>query len=162
MPEEFDVNDAAMREAFLREGLPLALAALTPATQPLWGAMGAQQMVEHLAWTFEISTGRVRVDCRFPPEKQQRYKAFLYVNSPTPRGVPNPELVTGLPALRHAGLDEARAAMQQEVERFLEQQAGTPELAYTHPLFGAIAAEEWSRTHYKHVQHHLLQFGLIK
>jgi transcriptional regulator of NAD metabolism len=60
------------------------------------------------------------------------------------------------------GLDEARTAMERELERFLEQQARAPEVTHTHPIFGEITAEEWSRTHYKHAQHHLLQFGLIR
>jgi oxepin-CoA hydrolase / 3-oxo-5,6-dehydrosuberyl-CoA semialdehyde dehydrogenase len=161
MPE-FDVNDAALREAFLRDTLHAALLTLAPETPPVWGAMAAQQMVEHLAWTFEVSTGRVRVACAFPLAKQQRYKAFLYDNTPTPRGVANPEHASGLPALHHPGLPEARAALVQEVERFFEQQARDPEGRFTHPIFGDITAEEWSRTHYKHAQHHLLQFGLIR
>ena len=159
---EFDVNDAALREAFLREGLSAALAALTPEARPRWGAMAAQQMVEHLAWTFEVSTGRVRVACPFPPAKQQRYKAFLYDNTPTPHGVANPEHAGGLPPLRYPSLLEARAAVQQEVARFFEQQARDPGALFTHPLFGDVASEEWSRTHYKHAHHHLLQFDLIR
>ena len=161
MPE-FDVNDAALRAAFLREGLPAALAALSPDAQPAWGAMAAQQMVEHLAWTFEVSTGRVRVVCPFPLEKQQRYKAFLFDNTATPRGVPNPEHAAGLPALRRPSLVEARLMLEQEVERFLEQLARDPGARSTHPIFGDITTEEWSRTHYKHAHHHLLQFGLIR
>ena len=31
-----------------------------------------------------------------------------------------------------------------------------------HPTFGPLAAEEWSRSHFKHVYHHLLQFGLLE
>jgi hypothetical protein len=30
-----------------------------------------------------------------------------------------------------------------------------------HPLFGPIGAEEWTRVHFKHAYHHLLQFALI-
>jgi hypothetical protein len=32
----------------------------------------------------------------------------------------------------------------------------------TEPVFGPIGYEEWHRTHYKHMHHHLLQFGLIE
>jgi hypothetical protein len=162
MSDDLDVNDAERRQWFLKERLPLALAALTAETPPLWGAMAAQQMLEHLAWTFEISTGRLRVECRYPADKQQHFKGFLYVNNPTPRSFANPELVSGLPALRHASLQDARAALQEEVQRFLELLAREPGALHTHPIFGDITVEEWSRTHYKHTYHHLLQFGLIK
>jgi hypothetical protein len=54
----FDVNDATLRETLLRSGLRNAVVALHENAQPRWGKKAAQQMVEHIAWTFELSTGR--------------------------------------------------------------------------------------------------------
>jgi oxepin-CoA hydrolase/3-oxo-5,6-dehydrosuberyl-CoA semialdehyde dehydrogenase len=156
----FDVNDAALRDWFLRTRLPSALARLSPDQPPRWGRMTAQQMVEHLAWAFEVSTGRVEVDCGLPPSDRDAMKQFLYRNGPTPQNFMNPVLAAGLPPLRHATLDDARAALDAEVKRFFEERAADRE-PRTHPVFGAIGYEEWSRSHYKHSYHHLLQFGLI-
>jgi len=156
----FDVNDTALRESFLRSRLPAALSRLSSDERPRWGRMTPQQMVEHLAWAFELSNGRASTECTVPPPDRDAMKPFLYRNTPTPANFMNPVLAAGLPSLRHGSLDEARAALQAEIARFLEQSASDGGLR-THPVFGPIGAEEWSRSHYKHSYHHLLQFGLI-
>jgi oxepin-CoA hydrolase / 3-oxo-5,6-dehydrosuberyl-CoA semialdehyde dehydrogenase len=160
-PVPHDVNDYEAREEFLRRGSFDALSSLRADTPSEWGRMTAQQMVEHLAWVFEISTGRAHVECPVPEEKRERYKAFLYDNRPTPREFVNTALVQGLPPLRHADLAAAIEALAAEVRHFFDHVAEAPEARFAHPVFGPIAAEEWSRSHFKHVRHHLLQFRLI-
>lgn len=158
----FDVNDAELREAFLRGLLMDALASLGDGSKSRWGRMTAQQMVEHLAWSFELSTGRAQVECPTPEAELERMKRFLYRNRPSPPDFMNPALVDGLPPLRHRSLDEARAALGAEMARFLEHARAEPDAVHTHPVFGPIRMEEWSRTHFKHAYHHLLQFGLVE
>ena len=158
----FDVGDAELRARFLAELLPETLAGLREDARPAWGGMTAQQMVEHLAWIFEISTGDASVECTVPEARRERWKAFLYDAMPMPQEFRNPALTAGLPALRHASLGEARAALALVVGRFLEQARTTPLATRVHPTFGPLAAEEWSRSHFKHVYHHLLQFGLLE
>ena len=119
-------------------------------------------MVEHLEWVFECSIGEASVECATPPERRARWKAFLFDAAPMPHEFRNPALVGGLPALRHPGLAEARAALSEAVDRFLAQSRVTPDAAHTHPTFGPLVAEEWSRSHFKHVYHHLEQFGLVE
>lgn len=156
----FDVNDAALRDRFLRDEFRQALATLTAESQPRWGSMNAQQMVEHLAWTFQASTGGVALSCPIPAEELDRMKRFLVSNRPTPENFMNPALVSGLPALRCANLAAARDELDREANRFLSSVgAGT---RHTHPVFGPIDYEEWHRAHYKHTHHHLAQFGLVE
>ncbi len=156
----FEVNDAALRESFLRSGVMSALEGLRDASPARWGRMTAAQMVEHLIWAFELSTGRAHSRCASPAADSLRLKSFLYPNRPTPLGFMNPALATGLPPLRHAALAKAKAALAKEIERVLDG-ASDPNRLHTHPIFGPMGYEEWHRTHYKHTHHHLLQFGLI-
>jgi hypothetical protein len=158
----FDVDDPELRSRFLGRLVPDALAGLREDAQPAWGNMTAQQMVEHLAWVFEVSIGEASVECSVPEARRERWKAFLFDATPMPREFRNPALIAGLPRLRHAGLAEARAALTHVVDLFLEQCRTTPTAAHMHPTFGPLVAEEWSRSHFKHVYHHLLQFGLIE
>jgi oxepin-CoA hydrolase / 3-oxo-5,6-dehydrosuberyl-CoA semialdehyde dehydrogenase len=158
----FDVNDAAGREAFLRGTLHTALEALGPDEPARWGAMTAQEMVEHLQWTFEASVGVVVLECPTPEADRERMKRFLYSSRPSPREFKNPALAAGLPLLRHAGIAEARAALPAAVDEFLERLRTRTDERPMHPIFGPISLEEWSRTHYKHGVHHLLQFGLLE
>jgi oxepin-CoA hydrolase/3-oxo-5,6-dehydrosuberyl-CoA semialdehyde dehydrogenase len=157
----FDVNDADLRNEFFRRLLFAALSGLRDDTRPGWGKMTAQQMVEHLIWAVEISTGKAQAECAFPEAQRERLKAFLHDNRPTPREFQNPALVAGLPTLRYAGVADATAALRREVRLFLDQAAATPGAVRMHPVFGPIAAEEWARSHFKHCYHHVLQFGLI-
>jgi hypothetical protein len=157
----FEVNDPELRERFFRHLLFDALSGLRENAPAAWGKMAAEQMVEHLLWAFEVSTGRAQAECSFPAEQRERFKTFLYDNRPTPHDFQNPALAAGLPPLRYAGLAAATAALRVEVDRFLREAAATPATARMHPVFGPIGAEEWARSHFKHCYHHLLQFGLI-
>jgi oxepin-CoA hydrolase / 3-oxo-5,6-dehydrosuberyl-CoA semialdehyde dehydrogenase len=158
----FDVNDPELRESFFRKLLCEALDALQDDARPGWGKMTAQQMVEHLLWAFELSTGEAIVECPIPESQRVRLKAFLHDDRPTPHEFMNPALAAGLPPLRHVSVTAARAALRAEVDRFVRQSHAKPDVTRMHPLFGPIGAEEWERTHFKHAYHHLLQFGLIQ
>lgn len=157
----FDVNDAEARETLLRRGLFEALVALRANARPRWGHMTAQQMIEHLLWAFELSTGEAQAECPIREPQRQRAKAFLYDNRPTPREYVNPALTAGLPPLRHEGLSDAVAGLRTAVNRFLQQAVSAPDVTRTHPVFGPIGRDEWARAHFKHIYHHLLQFGLV-
>jgi len=74
----FDVNDAELREGFLRREVTSALAKLSDDAVARWGRMTAQQMVEHLIWAFELSTGRAETECFFAATELPRMKSFLY------------------------------------------------------------------------------------
>ena len=158
----FDVNDGELRERFLRQLLFNALVPLHAGSRPVWGKMTAQQMVEHLIWTFELSTGLAHAECPIPEAQRERLKAFLYENRPTPCEFMNPVLTAGLPPLRHKSLAEAVASLRAAVNHFAQKAASTPDATYLHPVFGPIGLDEWARAHFKHAYHHLLQFGLIE
>jgi DinB family protein len=157
-----DVDDARLREEFLATHFFGALAPLGPEASALWGHMTAQEMVEHLLWAFECSLGVIEVGCPTPPDQLERMKRFLYHGRPTPHDFMNPALRDGLPPLRFASLAEARAALERTAEGFLEYARTRPDAVHTHPIFGPIGMDEWSRTHFKHCAHHLLQFGLLE
>ena len=158
----FDVNNRERRSRFFDPLLVEALVSLEEGARPRWGAMTAQQMVEHLQWGFEVSTGRVVLECTVPEARRARMKPFLFDDTPMMHDFRNPALAAGLPALRHPGLPEARAALATEVRRFLDYERSSPGAVHTHPVFGAITVEEWGRAHFKHAYHHLLQFDLIE
>ena len=51
---------------------------------------------------------------------------------------------------------DERATLIDLVLRFGSMGAVTPD---PHPLFGSLTAEEWDRLMWKHLDHHLRQFG---
>jgi oxepin-CoA hydrolase/3-oxo-5,6-dehydrosuberyl-CoA semialdehyde dehydrogenase len=155
------VDDAVARKTFLRTTMHQALAGLVPEAVPQWGRMSAQQMVEHLLWAVRGSTGAMVFTVATPAHLLERAKRFLYHDRQTPHEFMNPLLVEGLPPLEYPDLATAVAALRAEVVRFLAMSEEEPEAVRAHPIFGLLNAEEWERSHFKHVHHHLSQFGLV-
>src|SRR5262245_50063775 len=98
--------------------------------------MTAQQMVEHLTWVFDMSTGAVQVPCMVPEEQRTPLKAFLYNDQPSPRGLMNPALAAGLPPLKSPDLSTAIAELDLARRRFLAPEESKRPVAFTHVVFG--------------------------
>ena len=162
MKIRFDVNDARVRNEFLATKLIEALSALPPDREPVWGGFSAAQMVEHLLSVFELSTGKATSATSLPEAFQVKARAFLQDNRPMPRGFESPLHKNGVPPLRFETIPLAVAALRLESKAFLELCASEPDSARVHPAFGPCTPDEWSRMHFKHGVHHLLQFGLIE
>ena len=88
-------------------------------------------------------------------------KPFLYDERPMAREFKNPALVGGLPPLRFPNMGEARTTLAAEVDRFLREWRSSSGAIRTHAVLGPLGFDEWSRSHFKHSYHHLLQFGLL-
>jgi hypothetical protein len=138
-----------------RQQLADRLERLAPGAKPLWGKMTAPQMVAHLAdWMLmakgELKTAPKKRALRFPPIKQ-----LVIYWLPFPKGVPTaPELITRKPLAWKV----ERAAVRQHVESWenLNRQTMWPE----HPVFGKMTARAWGVLGYRHMDHHLRQFGI--
>jgi hypothetical protein len=117
--------------------------------------MTAPQMLAHLVdWMLmakgELPTAAKRSLLRYPPLKQL---AIYWL--PFPRGVPTaPELISRVPS--EWAIEQA--ALREHVQSFATLDAGTawPE----HPVFGTLSSRAWSVLGFRHMDHHLRQFGL--
>ncbi len=158
----FNVNDADGRRVFFSRHFPDILGTLNDKCTARWGKMSAQQMAEHLLATFEISTGKLTVQCNVPEKLQERVKRFLFSDSHTPQNFKNPLLGEHAPPLRFASLGQVVERLEEESRAFIEHFRENPRSTHVHPLFGSLGAEGWERAQYKHCYHHLLQFGLIE
>ncbi|MEO6489552.1 MAG: DUF1569 domain-containing protein [Ferruginibacter sp.] len=125
-----------------------------------WGKMSAQQMVEHLADFFNVSTEKIIFDLVTPEEHLPKYKEFLLSDKQFRENTKAPASVLGedpLP-LKYVSygiaVDELRAA----IDSFIEYFKNAPGKKTSHPVFGPLDFEEWVLLHYKHVTHHLRQF----
>lgn len=158
----FTVNDANLRHTFLDHIILDALVHLNEESRAKWGKMSAQHMIEHLLYTFEISTGKLEVPCKLQQRLIERAKRFLYNDSQTPQNFKNPLLGDDPLPLRFSNLKEAIDRLKMELKNFSIHFYEKPESNHIHPLFGPLGAEEWERAHFKHCYHHLLQFGLLE
>ena len=125
-----------------------------------WGRMSAHQMVCHIIDCHRMALGELDVMAT----KARVPRAFvkwvsLYTPMPWPAGLPtNPELDQDVNGTRPGNFTDDRAALEATVEQ-LTSRAGRGEWP-RHPDFGAMSAGDWLRWGYRHIDHHLRQFGL--
>lgn len=134
---------------FLRRQVPALLAHLDPAQAPAWGQMSAQHMVEHLAGAVRLSMGRYSLPTPPAGPALHRMQAHLLADAPFPPGVRNPAMAA------------ASAALLVALDEFFDHYARQPTATAVHPLFGALDFPKWRLFHFKHFNHHLVQFGLL-
>jgi uncharacterized protein with PQ loop repeat len=125
-----------------------------------WGRMTAHQMVCHLIDCNRMALGEVVVSAppaRLPPSLVKWVS--LYTPLPWPAGLPtNPELDQEVSGMRPSEFAGDVAALEATVER-LTSRADSGDWP-RHPDFGAMSAGDWLRWGYRHMDHHLCQFGL--
>ncbi len=139
------------------------LNALTESIQPNWGVMSAQEMIEHVEYVFAISIEKNKTKLYTPTEQLSAYKAFLLSDKQFRENTKAPiEMVGETPEpLRYTSLDEAKERLANSINDFTAFFEGNEDRQTMHPAFGMLDYNEWVLMHYKHVLHHLKQFGLV-
>jgi len=145
MPSLLNTTD---REAILQR-----LRRLQPTAQPQWGRFTAPRMVCHLADSLRVGLGDVtakRVDS-LPTRTLLKWLVVYSPLQPPPGKIQTaPEMLTSGPTTWEADLAQ--------VETLIARVAATPTSA-VHPMFGPLSHGGWGRLTWKHVDHHLRQFG---
>lgn len=147
---------------FIKSELFNSLNEITPETKRNWGKMSPQHMVEHLADFFNVSAGKLKFELVTPGEQLPKYRDFLLSekqfreNTQAP-----PSIVSTEPGpLRKESIAAAIEHLKESVNDFFEYYGGEDVEATVHPVFGPLNFDEWVKLHFKHVTHHLRQFGL--
>ena len=146
------------------EGCRAAMLARVKAVRPdsdrRWGRMTAHQMVCHLADCNRVALGEVVVIAS--PSRLPRgivKWVSLYTPLPWPKGLPtNPELDQDVAGTRPGAFARDVAALEVTVGR-LTSRAGRGDWP-PHPDFGEMSEGDWLRWAYRHMDHHLRQFGV--
>lgn len=133
------------------------LAQLRPNNERLWGKMDAAQMMAHCSAWVDMAAGldnppRVLVGYIFG----RMAKSTVLNEEPIRRNMP-----TAKSLIKADKQDFAveRLRLQEGINRFA---AGGPEKCTKHPhsFFGPMTPVEWATMAYKHLDHHLRQFGV--
>jgi hypothetical protein len=134
------------------------LARLRPDSERQWGKMNAPQMLAHLCKGMEQAMGKVlppRVFLGLIIGRFMKYHALrnddpMIRNSPTVPGF----VITG-----DWDFDAERQRLYVLIDR---AEAGGPRVCTNHPhsFFGKLTQEQWGVLMYKHLDHHLRQFGV--
>jgi len=134
------------------------MARLTPASRPEWGKMSVGQMLAHCAIVMTDAVG----DTRPPRMLIGRIigpfaRGRLTSNEPIEHNAPTDR--KRLIPTDDREVDAERARLLSLIDRF---SAGGPQGVTTHPhsFFGPMTPEQWAIWMYKHIDHHLRQFGV--
>jgi hypothetical protein len=148
MPSLFDL---AVRDQIL--GRVAALRADSPRG---WGKMDCAQMLAHCADALEASTGDRVLKRNFVVKLiGPFFRGWLLGPKPFSRNSPtHPELVQSSP---HE-FQREQARLVALIRKF---HAAGPAAAgkYEHAFVGKLSGDEWGVLQYKHLDHHLRQFG---
>jgi hypothetical protein len=127
---------------------------IQPDAKPQWGKLNVAQMLAHCNRSVEISLGLIT-----PPSETNWFMRWIvkpYVvgkrpfskNSPTAKALVIRE-EKDFNTEKQKLIQNLKAAKERGVNAAWSPSVG----------FGPMTGEEWGRLHYKHVDHHLMQFG---
>jgi hypothetical protein len=131
---------------------------ITTDSERKWGTMTPAQMLEHCARGMEMAMGDVRPSRKFIGRVLGPIIKPLALGNDGPMR-PNSPTVHELVVQEPAGdVTIARERLLELIDRFA---AAGPKGCTTHPhaFFGRLTPEQWSILAYKHLDHHLRQFG---
>ncbi|MEM6771870.1 MAG: DUF1569 domain-containing protein [Bacteroidota bacterium] len=131
---------------------------LTPESQPHWGKMSVAQMLAHVNVAYDINYGKTKVHYNW----FARLMLKLFVKSTVVGDKPYKKNGQTAPIFIITDERDFTAEMS-KLETYLHQMEGEGAAAYEgkeSPSFGVLTAQEWSNQFYKHLDHHLTQFGV--
>ena len=129
---------------------------LQPAAQRQWGKMDVAQMMAHCSAALDMASGKLILPRLFIGRVIGPFIKPIYSNDkPFSRGNPtDPKLVVA------DQRDFLREQQQLKVKVRQFQEGGEAKCtSHPHPFFGALTPREWGIGMYKHMDHHLRQFG---
>jgi hypothetical protein len=134
------------------------LGRLAPDSQRQWGTMTVDEMVCHLSDSFLAVLGERAASSKETWLSRTLVKWIaLHTSLPWPHGVPTrPEVDQKIGGTKPVEFERDRQKAVDLLRRFLQADTRSAR----HPVFGAMTREEWLIWGYRHVDHHLRQFGV--
>jgi hypothetical protein len=134
---------------------------LSRESAPQWGSMAVAQTLAHCTSGIEMAMGVIQAKrAPFPASLiGPMIKPLVFRDDkPMRRNSPSsPELFS--PAPTQLEFTSERSRLIAAIEGFASQGAAGCS-RYPHPFFGPLNPQQWAILMYKHVDHHLRQFGV--
>lgn len=126
--------------------------------QPLWGKMNVAEMLNHSQRPLKVANGRMvltespnafmRLIFRF-------YKSEMYNDKPWKQNIPT------VKDFKVVEFDTFQKEKEDLIDCINEFQKKDLNLHWPkHPFFGEFTTDQWGKMQYKHLDHHLRQFGV--
>lgn len=149
MTNIFDASDNHALQGRLQQ--------LSSETTPLWGKMNASQMVLHCQKPLDVADGKLVL--------KRSLIGFLFGKMAKRSFLKSDEFKKNMPTAPQFKIAETpEFENEKRVLMELIRKFGTvgPKVLVNkkHPFFGTMTDQEWGILQYKHLDHHLRQFGL--
>jgi hypothetical protein len=128
---------------------------LTPQTRPLWGKMNVSQMMAHVQMPMGSAVGIYKLPRTFLGKMiGPLVKGGMYNEKPFRRNSPTDPsfIMTG----QEKDFDKEKQNLINLIDNFKDENIVND----VHPFFGKMTKDQWSKAMYKHIVHHLEQFGV--
>jgi Protein of unknown function (DUF1569) len=138
-----------------RRDLDTRIDRIDASLKPRWGTMSADRMLSHLRESLRMALGELQVRPKKLPIRYFPLKQLVVYLLPFPKGLPTaPELISG------SETDCIRCRVElHDLLRRLAGRAGNG-VWPDHPAFGKMSKRGWGVLTYRHLDHHLRQFGV--
>lgn len=130
---------------------------LSHQSQGQWGKMDVAQMLAHCSAVLDLAIGISRPQREFLGLLMGRFVKHTYYNDkPWSRNLPT-NYTTKIVDKRDFGTEKQKLKEQITTFRNNGQEKCT---THPHPFLGQLSTEQWGKAMYKHLDHHLGQFGV--
>jgi len=128
---------------------------LTAQTQRQWGKMDVAQMLAHVQQPIEVAYGKRELKSHWLLKLiGPLFKTKLYNGQPYKQGLPTDRSYVMTGTVKD--FEKEKQQLLEIIDRFHD-----PNLTDArHPVFGTFTKEQWSLATWKHLDHHLRQFGV--
>lgn len=138
----------------VREELAQRINSLTPESKAQWGKMNVFQMLRHCVLCDEMFFGKLNIKRVFIGRLLGKMilKKILKDDKPFGRNAPTAPI---LKITDNGDIEQEKKAWIKSLEGY----ANYTNNSFVHPFFGPMTIEQVGYFAYKHVDHHLRQFG---
>ncbi len=129
---------------------------LTPESKAIWGKMTVDQMLSHCITPIDVAFGSVKLNMPFPMRMLGRLMKSKWLNSP--------EFKKNTPTAKEF-IRKERYDFEFTKKELIEKVKKLGEGFHVvtievHPFWGKLNEADWNNLQWKHLDHHLRQFGV--
>ena len=128
---------------------------LSADSKPLWGKMSAGQMAHHCQYPLHIILEKNSYNLKPNWLFNLLFKKSMYSDKPWRKNLPTVPRFKALETKDWTQEQPKLIALLEELHTHRDR-----EIWQDHPTFGKLTKEQWGKMQYKHLDHHLRQFGV--
>jgi|SRR5688572_10088116 len=127
---------------------------LTPQTQRQWGKMNVEHMLAHVQLPISCAYGTHQVKGSFLLKLLgPLFKSVLYNEKPYKQSLPTDKSYV---VVDTKDFEKEKQGLLEKLSMFSNDNI----VLLNHPVWGKMSKEQWSKATWKHLDHHLKQFGV--